>query len=223
SISLSQCQCIPGYELLTENGVTDCFPCKYNYYKNITSNELCLQCPNNSYTVSTATNSFEFCICTNGYYGTAPCTKCDFGYYSNFNEIDMECKACPLNSYTLNRSSTNVSDCLCLPGFYSSTGIGPCSPCPLKTYQPSYGSTTCIACSQNTVTLSVGSSAIYDCKCIEGYEGDGTLCLPCPYNSYKSIINNSACVTCPINSFTNRSLVNLISSSVVNCICAPGY
>lgn len=223
SISLSQCQCIPGYELLTENGVTDCFPCKYNYYKNITSNELCLQCPNNSYTVSTATNSFEFCICTNGYYGTAPCTKCDYGYYSNFNEIDMECKACPLNSYTLNRSSTNVSDCLCLPGFYSSTGIGPCSPCPLKTYQPSYGSTTCIACGQNTVTLSTGSSAVYDCKCIEGYEGDGTLCLPCPYNSYKSIINNSACVTCPINSFTNRSLVNLISSSVVNCICAPGY
>jgi len=64
---------------------------------------------------------------------------------------------------------------LCLPfaaycpvGHYSSTGLAPCAPCPLGTYQTNVYSTTCNACPDGKMTFAEGADSQEACngKCV---------------------------------------------------------
>ena len=51
---------------------------------------------------------------------------------------------------------------ICYPGFYSTSGFSPCKSCPDNTYQPSYGSKSCIYCPPGTVSTN-GSNSDSNC------------------------------------------------------------
>jgi len=44
--------------------------CPLNTFKNVTGEGECYQCPPNSYTATTASNSVDDCLCNPGYYGS---------------------------------------------------------------------------------------------------------------------------------------------------------
>jgi alpha-tubulin suppressor-like RCC1 family protein len=218
SVYESDCVCLPGFQPILDNGTLVCEACPASYYKNISGNEPCLPCPNNSYSDLTGLNSFELCICRNGYYGTAPCMQCDRGFYS-LPTATFQCVPCPANSYSPNVSSVNASSCLCKPGHFSADGIGPCEPCPYDRYQESYGQASCERCDPRAVTRTTGTSSGYGCLCLPGYSGDGYSCQRCPFGTFKERVSNEACKRCPLNAITNAS----VQTSVVDCLCVPGY
>ena len=47
---------------------------------------------------------------------------------------------------------------ICAPGSYSTTGLSPCTLCPVNTYQSSQRRTLCIDCPPRTVTTFSGST-----------------------------------------------------------------
>ena len=55
----------------------------------------------------------------------------------------------------------------CKPGSFSSNGLedaaSPCELCPVGTYQPTMGSSTCMPCPQGMTTFSAGSPALRNC------------------------------------------------------------
>ena len=57
---------------------------------------------------------------------------------------------------------TFLSD-ICLPGSSSSTGVAPCNPCLLHSYQPGHGRTGCIPCPDGKVTITTGSTDESQC------------------------------------------------------------
>lgn len=52
----------------------------------------------------------------------------------------------------------------CLPGQYSHDGFVPCRPCPLGTYQPEVGRTSCFQCGGNLVTKRIGAVTFQECE-----------------------------------------------------------
>ena len=52
---------------------------------------------------------------------------------------------------------------ICNAGEVSETGLEPCYPCPLGSYQPEFGQTFCLKCSPGMVTNTTGSSNINNC------------------------------------------------------------
>ncbi|MEQ2167094.1 hypothetical protein GOODEAATRI_000650 [Goodea atripinnis] len=52
----------------------------------------------------------------------------------------------------------------CPPGQYSHDGFVPCIPCPLGTYQPEVGRTTCFLCGGNLVTKHNSAVSFQDCE-----------------------------------------------------------
>lgn len=58
------------------------------------------------------------------------------------------------------------SDCSgqCLPGQHSHDGFVPCLLCPLGTYQPEVGRTTCFPCGGNLVTKRIGAVTFQECE-----------------------------------------------------------
>lgn len=119
-----------------------------------------------------------------------------------------DCQACPPNTFTFQPSAPSKDRCRskCAPGlyifnstillkknitislfkykfsgFYSSTGLAPCSPCPINFYQNVIGLTTCNECPTNMKTDSPGSIGREDCKpvvCTENSCQHGGLCVP---------------------------------------------
>lgn len=62
----------------------------------------------------------------------------------------------------------------CSPGQHSHDGFVPCLLCPLGTYQPEVGRTTCFPCGGNLVTKHIGAVTFQECET----KGKGTLSLP---------------------------------------------
>ncbi len=52
----------------------------------------------------------------------------------------------------------------CSPGQYSHDGFIPCMPCPLGTYQPEVGRTSCFPCGGNLVTKRSGAVTFQECE-----------------------------------------------------------
>lgn len=73
----------------------------------------------------------------------------------------------------------HLSVCLsgqCPPGQYSHDGFVPCRPCPLGTYQPEVGRTSCFPCGGNLVTKRSSAVAFQDCET----KGVRVVCHCCP-------------------------------------------
>ncbi|XP_048259787.1 sushi, von Willebrand factor type A, EGF and pentraxin domain-containing protein 1-like [Haliotis rufescens] len=114
-------------------------------------------------------------------YGTASCAGCPSG--TLYNETADSCADCPLGSYqdsgfasmclrcpdgfsTKSTGSRRKEECLamCEAGWSSGSGLLPCSPCPVGTFQEMRGMTACKSCPVGQSTLNQGTNSIQNCE-----------------------------------------------------------
>ena len=51
----------------------------------------------------------------------------------------------------------------CGRGYFSTTGLEPCHPCPVNTYQSQENQTSCTPCQENVCTKGQAAKSIQDC------------------------------------------------------------
>ncbi|KAM4744161.1 signal peptide, CUB and EGF-like domain-containing protein 2 isoform 4-T4 [Anableps anableps] len=141
------------------------------------------------------------------------CVTCPAGTYQD-EEGQMSCEVCPTpegREVAKVVGARNMSECggQCPPGQYSHDGFSPCLPCPLGTYQPEVGRTTCFLCGGNLVTKHSGAVSFQDCEtkvqCSPGhyYNTSTHRCIRCPTGTYQGEFGQNYCVACPGNTSTD--------------------
>uniref|UniRef100_A0A3B5Q2U3 Signal peptide, CUB domain, EGF-like 2 n=1 Tax=Xiphophorus maculatus TaxID=8083 RepID=A0A3B5Q2U3_XIPMA len=141
------------------------------------------------------------------------CVPCPAGTYQD-EEGQMSCEICPTpdgREVTKVIGARNMSECggQCPPGQYSHDGFVPCLPCPLGTYQPEVGRTTCFLCGGNLVTKYSAAVSFQECEtkvqCSPGhyYNTSTHRCIRCPTGTYQGEFGQNYCVTCPGNTSTD--------------------
>ncbi|XP_035986665.1 signal peptide, CUB and EGF-like domain-containing protein 2 isoform X4 [Fundulus heteroclitus] len=141
------------------------------------------------------------------------CVTCPAGTYQD-EEGQMSCEACPTpeeREVPKAVGARNLSECggQCPPGQYSHDGFVPCLPCPLGTYQPEVGRTTCFLCGGNLVTKHTSAVSFQECEtkvqCSPGhyYNTSTHRCIRCPTGTYQGEFGQNFCVACPGNTSTD--------------------
>ncbi|XP_020794428.2 signal peptide, CUB and EGF-like domain-containing protein 2 isoform X5 [Boleophthalmus pectinirostris] len=141
------------------------------------------------------------------------CMLCPAGTYQD-EEGQMSCDVCPApDGREISKvvGARNLSECggQCPPGQYSLDGFIPCLPCPLGTYQPDVGRTTCFPCGGNLVTKHTGAVTFQECEtkvqCSPGhyYNTSTHRCIRCPMGTYQGEFGQNYCVACPGNTTTD--------------------
>ncbi|XP_006873053.1 PREDICTED: signal peptide, CUB and EGF-like domain-containing protein 2 isoform X1 [Chrysochloris asiatica] len=98
---------------------------------------------------------------------------------------------------------------LCQPGEYSMDGFAPCQLCPLGTYQPDAGRTSCFPCGGDLPTKHMGATSFQDCEtrvqCSPGHFYNTTThrCIRCTAGTYQPEFGKNHCVSCPGNTTTD--------------------
>nr|XP_046244005.1 signal peptide, CUB and EGF-like domain-containing protein 2 isoform X4 [Scatophagus argus] len=141
------------------------------------------------------------------------CVLCPAGTYQD-EEGQMSCEVCPGpegREVSKVVGARNMSECggQCSPGQYSHDGFIPCLPCPLGTYQPEVGRTSCFPCGGNLVTKRSGAITFQECEtrvqCSPGhyYNTSTHRCIRCPTGTYQGEFGQNYCVACPGNTTTD--------------------
>ena len=112
------------------------------------------------------------------------CEPCPLHTYQDA-EGQSKCISCPYETETIWRGSKSSEECLrvCRTGMYSHSGVHPCNACPMHSYQPEVGQTSCLTCRNGTMTLTEGASdesmCVPNCtnSCLYGHRCDGCRCL----------------------------------------------
>ncbi|CAH2325527.1 signal peptide, CUB and EGF-like domain-containing 2 isoform X2 [Pelobates cultripes] len=98
---------------------------------------------------------------------------------------------------------------LCSVGEYSIDGFRPCEPCPLGTYQPETGRTSCFPCGGGLTTKHNGATAFQDCEtkvqCSPGHFYNTTThrCIRCVVGMYQPEFGQNFCISCPGDTSTD--------------------
>nr|XP_006642554.2 PREDICTED: signal peptide, CUB and EGF-like domain-containing protein 2 isoform X3 [Lepisosteus oculatus] len=141
------------------------------------------------------------------------CVPCPPGMYQD-EEGQLSCEVCPgpeMTGHSRPVGARNISECggQCPPGQYSYDGFLPCQPCPLGTYQPDVGRTSCFPCGGSLVTKHDGAESFQDCEtkvqCSPGHFYNSTThrCIRCPIGTYQLEFGQNYCVACPGNITTD--------------------
>ncbi|XP_064847299.1 signal peptide, CUB and EGF-like domain-containing protein 2 isoform X5 [Oncorhynchus masou masou] len=141
------------------------------------------------------------------------CVLCPAGMYQD-EEGKNSCEACPGPEVRGSPRSVgvwNISECggQCPPGQFSHDGFIPCLPCPLGTYQPEVGRTSCFHCGGNLVTKHNGAVSFQECEtkvqCSPGhhYNTSTHRCIRCPMATYQMEFGQNYCISCPGNTTTD--------------------
>ncbi|XP_039651847.1 signal peptide, CUB and EGF-like domain-containing protein 2 isoform X3 [Perca fluviatilis] len=141
------------------------------------------------------------------------CVLCPAGTYQD-EEAQMSCEVCPRpegREVPKVVGARNLSECggQCSPGQYSHDGFTPCLPCPLGTYQPEVGRTSCFPCGGNLVTKRSGAVTFQECEtkvqCSPGhyYNTSTHRCIRCPTGTYQGEFGQNYCIACPGNTTTD--------------------
>ncbi|XP_078077395.1 signal peptide, CUB and EGF-like domain-containing protein 2 [Mustelus asterias] len=141
------------------------------------------------------------------------CILCPAGTYQD-EEGQLSCEPCPNSENQGNQRSTgarNVSECggQCLGGEFSTDGFRPCQPCPLGTYQPEFGRTSCFSCGGGLTTKREGAASFQDCEtkvqCSPGhfYDTNTHRCRRCLVGMFQPEFGQNHCVACPGNTTTD--------------------
>ncbi|XP_072179724.1 signal peptide, CUB and EGF-like domain-containing protein 1 [Diadema setosum] len=176
-------------------------------------------------------NDYNCVPCSPGtYYSneTRNCLQCEKGSYQDA-EAQTSCRQCPEGQFTEGQGAKNISACkdVCHPGHSSESGVAPCFPCRIGSYQPSVLGTDCISCPVGTTTTHVGSTYVDQCQvvCEAGtFSMTGFApCSPCPAGSYQHLPQQSRCFPCPGNTTTRHEGTSLASlcSDVDHCETLP--
>mmetsp|Transcript_38068 Transcript_38068/g.104767 ORF Transcript_38068/g.104767 Transcript_38068/m.104767 type:complete len:1272 (+) Transcript_38068:107-3922(+) len=128
------------------------------------------------------------------------CQPCSTGKYGNTGT--NRCMDCIAGRYSSIEGSTTCD--ICAVGTMSFVnGANECSTCPAGRYAGSFGSTECTECSPGWVQGITGQSE----------------CTPCALGKFAEAANATACTSCALHETTTLRG----SSSVEDCMCAPGY
>ncbi|XP_046898159.1 signal peptide, CUB and EGF-like domain-containing protein 2 isoform X4 [Hypomesus transpacificus] len=141
------------------------------------------------------------------------CVLCPTGTYQD-EEGQMSCELCPgpeVHGGTKTVGARNISECggQCLPGQYSHDGFLPCFSCPLGTYQPEVGRTSCFPCGGSLVTKHHGAVSFQECEtkvqCSPGhfYNTSTHRCIRCSVGTYQVEFGLNYCTACPGNTTTD--------------------
>ncbi|XP_069079751.1 signal peptide, CUB and EGF-like domain-containing protein 2 isoform X6 [Pleurodeles waltl] len=141
------------------------------------------------------------------------CILCPNGTYQD-EEGQITCETCPRTDSHGSQKATgarNMSECggQCLPGEYSLDGFKPCHLCPLGTYQPERGRTTCFSCGGGLGTKHIGATSFQECEtkvqCSPGhfYNSSTHRCIRCSMGMYQPEFGQSYCISCPGNTTTD--------------------
>ncbi|XP_069821121.1 signal peptide, CUB and EGF-like domain-containing protein 2 isoform X3 [Dendropsophus ebraccatus] len=139
------------------------------------------------------------------------CVLCPHGTYQS-EDGQITCDICPdQRDHQKLSGARDVSECggLCSPGEFSSDGFRPCAPCPLGTYQPESGRTSCLFCGGGLTTKHSGASSFHHCEtrvqCSPGHSYNTTThrCIRCPVGTYQPEFGQSYCISCPGNTSTD--------------------
>uniref|UniRef100_A0A8C7SPT1 Signal peptide, CUB and EGF-like domain-containing protein 3 n=1 Tax=Oncorhynchus mykiss TaxID=8022 RepID=A0A8C7SPT1_ONCMY len=155
-------------------------------------------------------------ICTVGTYydrDQGRCVLCPAGMYQD-EEAKNSCEVCPgpeVRGSPRSVGARNISECggQCPPGQFSHDGFIPCLPCPLGTYQPEVGRTSCFHCGGNLVTKHNGAVSFQECEtkvqCSPGhyYNTSTHRCIRCPMATYQMEFGQNYCISCPGNTTTD--------------------
>ncbi|XP_004589499.2 signal peptide, CUB and EGF-like domain-containing protein 1 isoform X3 [Ochotona princeps] len=141
---------------------------------------------------------------------SSQCVPCAAGTYQNL-EGQLSCTPCPSSDGLGLAGARNVSECggQCPPGFFSTDGFKPCQACPVGTYQPEPGRTSCFPCGGGLLTKQEGTVSFQDCEtkvhCSPGhyYNTNTHRCIRCPVGTYQPEFSQNHCLTCPGNTSTD--------------------
>jgi hypothetical protein len=144
----------------------DCLDCLKNTYQDESGSSECHDCPLHSSTLHTQSESFEYCICSNGRYMTdSTCAECPADNYCENNSVHP----CTGNA-TAATGSPSPHDCTCKPGFYAGVEIIDrmriCVQC--ETNHFCTGNTSRVACPAHS-SAPAQSISIESCICGGGY------------------------------------------------------
>ncbi|XP_051919585.1 signal peptide, CUB and EGF-like domain-containing protein 2 isoform X4 [Hippocampus zosterae] len=151
------------------------------------------------------------------------CVTCPAGTYQD-EEGQMSCEVCPTpegKDVAKVAGARNVSECggQCPPGQFSQDGFTPCLLCPLGSYQPEVGRTTCFPCGGNLVTKRSGAVTFQECEtkvqCSPGHYYNTTThrCIRCPTGTFQVEFGQNYCIACPGNTSTDFDG----STSIMQC------
>ncbi|XP_063294927.1 signal peptide, CUB and EGF-like domain-containing protein 2 isoform X3 [Pelobates fuscus] len=141
------------------------------------------------------------------------CVLCPNGTYQNV-EGQITCEICPgqeNRESQKNPGAREIAECggLCFAGEYSIDGFRPCEPCPVGTYQPETGRTSCFPCGGGLTTKHNGAAAFQDCEtkvqCSPGHFYNTTThrCIRCVVGMYQPEFGQNFCISCPGNTSTD--------------------
>ncbi|XP_035612026.1 signal peptide, CUB and EGF-like domain-containing protein 2 isoform X1 [Oncorhynchus keta] len=141
------------------------------------------------------------------------CVLCPAGMYQD-EEGKNSCEVCPgpeVRGSPRSVGARNISECggQCPPGQFSHDGFILCLPCPLGTYQPEVGRTSCFHCGGNLVTKHNGAVSFQECEtkvqCSPGhyYNTSTHRCIRCPMGTYQMEFGQNYCISCPGNTTTD--------------------
>ncbi|OQR96326.1 hypothetical protein THRCLA_07319, partial [Thraustotheca clavata] len=218
----SSCSICPAgtYSLIQ---ATRCTNCTAGTYSPVAALGSCLSCPLGMYSNDTST----FCSgCPAGTFGSrlqaalSNCLPCPAGSYSS-RVGQPYCTNCPDGTFGTASGGINATACKpCIPGTFSNANTskaGACTSCAIGTFNSVSGSASCIPCSTNMFTASLGANSSSFCTyCPVGTQLDQrtSTCQSCPPGTH-SLITAPGCVACPYGTFTN----NLYDAQ--NYVCKP--
>ncbi|XP_069596199.1 signal peptide, CUB and EGF-like domain-containing protein 2 isoform X2 [Ranitomeya imitator] len=139
------------------------------------------------------------------------CILCPHGTYQR-EDGQIACEICPDHrDHPKHAGARDVSECggLCSPGEFSSDGFRPCVPCPLGTYQPEPGRTSCVSCGGGLATKHSSATSFHDCEtrvqCSPGHSYNTTThrCIRCPVGTFQPEFGQNSCIYCPGNTNTD--------------------
>lgn len=217
-------------ETPSSNSMSSCYECPLGYTANeeMTS---CDACDAGKFQNSTlaALNTCSSCegntIAANA--GTANCTVCPDGYYSNNY---LACTGAPPGYYippNSDPSTTIILPIQCPIGRYSdATAMTACLNCTAGTIAPSEGTSSCMTCANATYAdqLTAASTCI-DCPGGRYSYAGSTNCTACNTGEVLDSQETYSCSRCPAGRFVNQSdpvLYNTCQTCTNNTISPVG-
>ncbi|XP_076814212.1 sushi, von Willebrand factor type A, EGF and pentraxin domain-containing protein 1-like isoform X2 [Clavelina lepadiformis] len=215
---------------------SECVSCDKGYYQDAEAQLSCKACPAETSTSEINSRSLDECkdLCDLGTYssdGLERCIACSQNTYADMHGL-TGCAPCPENTGTARRGSTSLSQCgrLCEPGTVSFSGIEPCYPCPIGTYQFEVGLTFCYECPDDANTDAVGSETYTDCFGVDRLLTSETISGPSNRNS--ALLGDENILGILVNS--TRPFTECFKDPCQNgecqpsaagyiCNCYPGY
>lgn len=169
----------PGF-YMTDNGCQSCQIGTYCVGDSVPP----VQCPEFQTTASTASTSYDDCVCSAGYYRSGEdCVPCDVLTYKPLMG-DHGCTQCPqpavsvaanqqlltgsnpaTSMFARKRGSVQQSECeICASGYYfDAVSMGGCVPCKKDHYCPGFRMGL-LSCKSNSVTKYLGAETVFQCK-----------------------------------------------------------